>query len=84
MDPVAWLGRWEPIEAPGRHTKTTPAYFAHGYQYDPHSFRQTGVSRAIPADGRVGASWERSPQARQWLEPERVSIWERFKEWLKK
>ena len=79
-----WLGRWEPIEAPGRHCKRIPAPFAHGYRYDPHVYRQHGVSRAIPVDGRIGASWEGSPQARFWLEPERKSLKQRIIEWLRR
>ena len=84
MNPIDWLGRWEPIEAPGRHCRRYPANFSQGYQYDPHQYRQHGVSRAIPVDGRIGASWERSPQARFWLEPERVPVLRRNLEWLKK
>lgn len=83
MNPIEWLGRWEPIEAPGKHTRMYPASFSHGYQYDPHVCRQQGVSRDIPVDGRIGASWERSPQARYWLEKEKPTILERIKRWLK-
>lgn len=83
MDPITWLGQWEPIEAPGKHCRTYPANFAHGYQYDPHLYRQQGVSRAIPVDGRIGASWERSPQARAWLEPEKKPLKQRILEWFR-
>ena len=45
------------------------------------------VNRAIPVDGAVGddpPSWTRSPQARFWLEPEKKSLRQRFREWLRK
>lgn len=84
MSGYEWLGRWEPLEAPGRHCRRYPAQFAHGYQYDPHRFRQSGVSRAIPVEGTVGPAWENSPQVRAWLEPERVPVLRRILEWLKK
>jgi len=74
MDGYEWLGLWEPLEAPGKHCKMYPALFAHGYQYDPHVFRQRGVSRAVPVDGRVGPSWERSPQVKRWMEKEKPTI----------
>lgn len=79
MDVYEWLGQWEPGEAPGRHSRITPADDAHGYQYHGQ------VLRAIPVTGTVdaGPSWRRSPQVRFWLEPERVGWWRRFVAWLK-
>ena len=73
-----WLGVWEPIEAPGRHSRMEPAGFALGYQYrDPDM-----VIRAIPVDGYIGKGWSRSPQVRFWLQEEKKTILERIKEWL--
>lgn len=75
-----WLGVWEPLEAPGRHSRMEPAGFATGYQYsDPDM-----VIRAIPVDGYIGKSWTRSPQVRFWLQDEKKTILERIIEWLKK
>ena len=85
IDAYEWLGTWEPIEAPGRHCKQYPAGFAHGYQYDPHVFRQKGVSRAVPVEGRVGGKpdWQISPQARFWLNESKPSLAERVLAWLR-
>ena len=99
IDPVWWLGEWEPIEAPGRHTRRFPAEYAAGYQYvptwygskapswkqDPPYSMWDRVNRAIPVEGTVTdtpPSWAQSPQARHWLEPEKVGIWARIKKWL--
>ena len=75
-----WLGTWEPIDAPGRHSRMEPAGFALGYQYE----NPNKVIRAIPADGYIDRSWARSPQARMWLEPERRTVLERLRDWLTK
>lgn len=66
----------------GRHERTFPADGAQGYPACYHG----QVSRAIPVSGTVtsGASWERSPQVRAWLDPEQKTLWERFREWLNK
>ncbi len=91
-----WLARWEPIEAPGRHTRIYPAGFATGYKYrmpdldrrpkaQPVYSMRDRVNRAIPADGKVadpGPSWKRSPQVRFWLEAPKKSLKVRLKEWL--
>ncbi len=93
-----WLARWEPIEAPGRHTRIYPAGFATGYKYrmpdldrrpkaQPVYSMRDRVNRAIPADGVVadpGPSWARSPQVRFWLAPEKLPIWKRIKRWLER
>lgn len=97
MDPVEWLGTWEPIPCAGRHCKTYPAPFAHGYQWrGPEMSRQprpgrgdprrSHVQRAIPVDGSVtepAPSWSKSPQARFWLEEKRPSVGARLRAWLK-
>lgn len=98
VDPVLWLGVWEELDAPGRHQKRFHAPDAHGYKYCPTYYGSkvpwdTGprytmwdrVNRAIPVDGTVidtPPSWTQSPQARYWLEPERIGIWARIKKWL--
>ena len=66
----------------GRHDKRYPADGAQGYPACYHG----QVSRAIPVMGTVtsGASWERSPQVRAWLDPEPKTLWERFIDWLNK
>lgn len=66
MDALEWLARWEQIEAPGRHTRIYPAQFAHGYQFDAHSFRQRGVSRAIPVSGQAEAIWFETGRKRRY------------------
>lgn len=100
VDPIAWLGEWEQIESVGKHDIIYPAGFAHGYKWigvppmdrrprvvnhdDPLRNR---VQRAIPVDGTVSAvqpSWTQSPQARFWLEQEKKSLLQRFREWLNK
>ena len=65
----------------GKHTRLTrPATAGIGYPKPApvYSFQDPQlVSRAIPADGNVtdpGPSWQKSPQARFWLEPEPKSI----------
>lgn len=99
MDAFEWLGEWEDIQAPGRHCQRIPAPDAFGYQYCPTYYGSKvpwtagprysmaeRVIRAIPVDGSVGdtqPSWTRSPQARHWLEPERIGILARFIKWLK-
>lgn len=82
MDAIEWLGQWEPITAPGRHSSISPADGACGYPAPYHG----QILRAIPVTGTVGGrpSWERSPQVRFWLEPERKSLWQRLKEWMVK
>jgi len=82
---MAWLASWEPVEAPGRHTRVYPADDARGYRYGPPP--GAGVSRAIPVDGKVGdtpPSWMRSPQARRWLQEEKKSLRDRILDWMKK
>lgn len=66
----------------GKHDRRYPADGAQGYPAMYHG----QVSRAIPVAGTVtgGASWERSPQVRAWLDPEPKTIWERFLAWLDK
>ena len=65
----------------GRHDRRYPADGAQGYPAAYHG----QVSRAIPAEGFVGGmSWEKSPQVRFWLEPEKKTLWERIVEWLNK
>ena len=99
IDPVWWLGVWEELDAPGRHQKRFPAPDAHGYKFCPTYYgskvpwdagpRYTmwdRVNRAIPVEGTVTDTpprWAQSPQARHWLEPERIGIWARFIKWLK-
>ena len=87
-----WLGRWEDLDCPGKHSKRYSADFAYGYPRpwnavpDAVPFQMHGVSRAIPVEGTVkdsGPSWERSPQARFWLEKEKTGLWERIVRWLK-
>lgn len=98
IDPVLWLGVWEELDAPGRHQKRFPAPDAHGYKFCPTYYGSkvpwdTGprytmwdrVNRAIPVEGTVNdtpPSWAQSPQARRWLEPEKVGIWAKIKKWL--
>ena len=82
MNAYEWLGTWEPLQAPGKHSRVVPVIGADGYPRVPPV--GAGVIRAIPAEGAVGGSWSRSPQARYWLEPERKTILQRFAEWLKK
>lgn len=86
-----WLGRWEDNDCPGKHSKKYPADFAYGYPRpwnampDAVPFRMHGVSRAIQADGYVresGPGWQKSPQARFWLEEERKPLGQRIREWL--
>ena len=96
VDPMEWLGTWEPIESVGKHTSVVPAAFAHGYQYRmPEMDRRpkwyspvpVGVSRAIPVDGSVKEpekSWARSPQARFWLEEPKKPLGARIREWLRR
>ena len=66
----------------GKHDRRFPADGAQGYPACYHG----QVSRAIPVTGTVtsGASWERSPQVRAWLDPEPKTLWKRFREWLNK
>ena len=81
IDPIWWLGQWESIEAPGRHSSVAPADGAMGYP----PFYHGQVIRAIPIDGVVGdrrPSWANSPQVRFWLEPKRLGLWARFRKWL--
>jgi len=94
-----WLAVWEPIEAPGRHSRMYPAGFAVGYRYRPEARRdrvphQAGpvptmwdrVIRAIPVDGvvtDVPPSWSRSPQVRQWMDKPKVNWTARLRRWLK-
>ena len=83
IDAYAWLCMWEPIEAPGRHTKLYPADDAHGYRFGPPP--GAGVSRAIPVDGKVEEtppSWSRSPQVRFWMDEPKPSVWARIRRWL--
>ena len=75
----------------GKHTRLTrPATAGIGYPKPAQVFSFQDpqlVSRAIPADGNVtdpGPSWQKSPQARFWLEPERKSIRELIRLKLKK
>lgn len=94
MDAYDWLGRWEPINAPGRHSSMQAALFAHGYQWRPVWAKKEPlysmwerVGRAIPVEGTVDdgpPSWHRSPQARFWLQEDRQTLMDRFREWLKK
>ena len=99
MTPSEWLGMWEPIEAPGRHTKLYPAGFAQGYQYracqidkrprraDILEEMTERVQRAIPVDGSIDEktpSWAKSPQARFWLEEPKPSLGERLRAWLRR
>ena len=99
VDPVWWLGIWEPLDAPGRHQKRFPAPDARGYQYcpsfggrwtpwsEPRPTMWDRVGRAIPVDGVVAdapPSWTQSPQARYWLEPARPGVWKKFKDWLRR
>lgn len=98
MDLYEWLGTWEPGTAPGRHSSVAPAMGARGYQFFPRKLGDRRpkppepmptmwdrVGRAIPVDGTVGdppASWEKSPQARYWLEKEKPGILRRILAWL--
>lgn len=100
MDYAAeWPQGWEYIEAPGRHAKRYPAEDARGYQFmglqmdrrprmpEVLPTMNDRVIRAIPVDGTVqdgGPSWQRSPQARFWLEKEPETILQRLAKWLKK
>lgn len=92
MNAIEWLGRWEDIPAPGKHSKLYPALFACGYQYHGRRSEQEPtmwdrVNRAIPVDGTVGdarPTWNRSPQVLFWMEPEKASLWERIKAWLRR
>lgn len=79
-----WLGRWEDIPAPGRHSRVVPVIGADGYPRVPPV--GAGVNRAIPVDGTVGdrPKWANCPQARYWLEPEKKSRWERVKAWMRR
>lgn len=58
----------------GRHEQRVPVTDGQPYP----------VIRAIPVDGRVGASWAESPQARFWLDEPRPSVWKRIFTWLNK
>lgn len=100
MNAIEWLGRWEDIQSPGKHTRVVPAYNAKGYQFVPPSYSGSRVpksetpysmwdrvSRAIPVDGTISdapPSWERSPQVRRWLVKEKAPIRARIMAWLKK
>lgn len=70
MNPIDWLGRWEPLDAPGRHSKVSEALFAHGYQWRPVRAHFES-NRAI------------CPQAQYWLEKEKPTLRERIIKWLK-
>ena len=72
-----WLGRWEPARYWDKHSRAYPADDGKPYRFCP-------VIRAIPVDGRVGASWSQSPQVRFWLDRPRMTMWERFVAWLNK
>lgn len=86
MNAYEWLGAWEDIAAPGRHSRRYPAEDAKGYRFGPPIW--SGVGRAIPVDGTVSepvrTDWERSPQVRYWLKPEKKSLAERIREWMVK
>lgn len=99
VDPIAWLGEWEPIESVGKHDRIYPAPFAHGYQWRgpvmscqygnlTGDIRQRGRTRtSIPMRTKSNGSlpsWYKSPQVRFWLEEEKVGVWKRFVRWLKK
>lgn len=87
-----WLAQWGDLTAPGKHSRMEPALFAGGYKYNPVPNGPVytmwcRVNRAIPVDGTVEdppPSWWRSPQARFWLEKEKVSLWKQIVSWLKK
>ena len=98
MDAYEWLGTWETIEAPGKHSRLIPAVNAHGYGYSAVNLDKTPrmpeqmptyqdrVIRAIPVDGVVEdtpPSWVRSPQVRVWME-KRQTLGQRVREWLMK
>lgn len=83
MTDTEWLARWEPIEAPGRHTRLYPAGFCHGYQYtgfcrmdkrpraDDGMYMEAAdrVIRAIPVDGTV------SDPEPAWMRSPQVRYW---------
>lgn len=88
-----WLGTWENIPAPGKHTKKCRAAFSHGYRFggfqsfrDPHSMpHRGGVDRAIYADGTVTdvpPSWIHSPQVRAWMQ-EKETAGQKILKWLR-
>lgn len=100
VDPIAWLGEWEPIESVGKHDIIYPAGFAHGYKWrgvppmdrrprvvnhdDPLRNR---VQRAIPVDGTVSAvqpSWINSPQVRFWMQEPKKKLRTRILAWLRR
>ena len=82
MDAIEWLGTWEQLDSPGRHSRMIPADGACGYPAPYHG----QILRAIPVTGTVRGrpSWENSPQVRFWLDPERKTIRQRIREWLQK
>lgn len=83
MDTYEWLGMWENIEAPGKHSRMVPAVNAHGYSrgYSAADIDKTPrmpeqiptyrdrVIRAIPADGVV----EDTPPS--WMRSPQVRMW---------
>ena len=60
MDAYEWLGVWEPIEAPGKHTKRIPAGFAHGYRY---GFAPDRIDRRPRMAERRSTMWDRVGRA---------------------
>ena len=71
MNTIAWLGEWEKTPCPGRHSKRYPAPFARGYRYGQAACTMTAAG-----------SWDRSPQARFWLGPEKKTLMRRIREWM--
>ena len=57
------------------------------WNQDPPYSMWERVGRAIPVEGSVNdppPSWEKSPQARYWLEKEKTPILARIRAWLKR
>ena len=87
IDPVEWLGTWEPARYFGKHEHYEPVTGPGGYVYD---YQTNGnlltapVIRAIPVDGWVGLSWTQSPQVKFWLDKPEPTILERIMDWLNK
>ena len=69
IDPVEWLGTWEPARYFGKHEHYEPVTGPGGYVYD---------------YGRVGLSWTQSPQVKFWLDKPEPTILERIRDWLNK
>lgn len=99
MNGMQWLATWEQIEAPGRHAKRYPASFAHGYQFVPTlcpeirqgrrsaGYQTQAIPQIIHAEYKVsgtGATWDKSPQVKFWLDEPKKTLAERIKAWLVK